>query len=328
MVLIVGAAVSWLMVRLAMTLALREGMLDMPGDRQSHTRPTPTGGGAGIIFTILAGSLLLVTLVTVSADWLKAILPGLALLSVLGWLDDQRSLSAVLRLLVQLSVSFGLLIFLGVTGQSGGWLILILGGLAIAWVMNFFNFMDGSHGMAGFQGLFCGLVLAIVFFHEGRLELGFPALLLAGCCLGFLPLNFPAPKVFMGDAGSVPLGFAIAGLMTLGYLAGALPLPVSVLLLSVFLVDSSLTLFKRVIRGERWYTAHKQHLYQRLIGQRWSHSRVLLLYQSLNLLVVAPAAVLALMYPEYAWLLAAAVLLLLATGWQIASLNIGVRNER
>jgi len=305
-------------------------MLDLPGERQSHTEPMPTGGGLGIVIALVLVSILLGRYWPgdFASGWVKLILPGITILGIVGWMDDRRHVSTLARLFVQLAVSFGLLALLGLGGNAGAWVTVVTGGLAIAWVMNFFNFMDGSHGMAGFQGSFCGLALTLVFLHADRPELALPAAVLAGGCLGFLPWNFPSPRVFMGDSGSVPLGFGIAGLMTLGWLQGALSLPVSVLLLSVFLVDSSLTLLKRVIRGERWYTAHKQHIYQRLIGHGWSHSRVLLLYQAINLLLVAPAAAVALMYPEYAWPAAGAVVLLLAAGWQTASLRIGVRNER
>lgn len=329
-VLALGAVLSWLLVGAALRVARGANMLDLPGERQSHTEPTPTGGGAGIVVaTILISAWLGWQWGnTIAGGWLQLVLPGMTILGIVGWLDDRRHVSTLLRLFVQLAVSFGLLASLGIAGKEGGWWLFAAAGLFITWVMNFFNFMDGSHGMAGFQTVFCSLAMVAIFLCADRAELAFPALVLAGSCLGFLPWNFPAPKVFMGDAGSVPLGFAVAGLMTLGWHEGALQPAVAVLLLSVFLVDSSLTLLKRVIRGERWYTAHKQHVYQRLIGHGWSHSRVLLLYQAINLLLVAPSAALALMYPEYAWPVTGAVALLLVAGWQTASLRTGVRDER
>jgi UDP-N-acetylmuramyl pentapeptide phosphotransferase/UDP-N-acetylglucosamine-1-phosphate transferase len=309
----------------AARFAMRHGMVDIPGDRQSHTTPTPTGGGIGIIAALLVTSLVFIADGLVPVGWSLAVLPGMVLLSLVGWLDDRKPLPTLFRLIIQLAVSFGLLAFLVFKGQLDHWPLTLLGGLVIVWIMNFYNFMDGSHGMAGFQGLFCGALLGAIFTLQGQAQLALPAFLLAGCCLGFLPMNFPSPRVFMGDAGSVPLGFVIAGLLVLGLVQNVLSLPVSMLVLSVFLVDSSLTLLNRVIRREQWYTAHKQHMYQRLIAQGWPHSRVLVLYQAINITLVAPVSILALMYPEYAWQLTAITYLLLISGWYSASLRLGVR---
>ena len=123
----------------------------------------------------------------------------------------------------------------------------------------------------------------------------------------------------MGDAGSVPLGFLLGGLSLLAIESSVLTLPVAILLLSVFLVDSSLTLARRVIKGERWYTPHKQHVYQRLIAQGWSHSRVLLVYQAVNLVVVVPAIVLAKEDPVHAWLVTVVEILVMSVAWHVAS---------
>jgi Fuc2NAc and GlcNAc transferase len=248
------------------------------------------------------------------------------LLSALGWLDDRRGVSAAIRLAVQVLVSFALLALLSVGLVSLSWWSWLLYALALVGVMNAYNFMDGSNGMAGFQGAFAGLLLAGLYWQAAAPELAVPALLLAAACLGFLPVNFPLARVFMGDSGSVPLGFGLAALIGLGINQGVLSLPVGLMVLGVFLVDSSLTLLKRVFQGERWYTAHKQHVYQRLIAQGWPHSRVLLLYQAINMFLVAPVILLARMYPNLAWTLAGVVFLLLTTGWYLASLRLEVRN--
>jgi Fuc2NAc and GlcNAc transferase len=323
--LLAAALISFLLVCLALILARRHSIVDRPGDRQSHTRPTPTGGGLGIIVALAIASLAFSHFHGMDYRWLMVIIPGALLLSVVGWLDDRQPLSNRIRLFVQLVVSIGLLAFTQIAIPPVNWWLAGVGGIAVMWVMNSYNFMDGSHGMAGFQGLFCGLTLVLLFMLGDAPDLALPALLLAGCCAGFLPVNFPRPSIFMGDAGSVPLGFLIAALMVLGMERGVLNLPLCLLVLAVFLVDSSLTLLNRVIRGEQWYTAHKQHMYQRLIAQGWPHSRVLLLYQAINLVVVAPAVMLALMYPENAWVVTGALFLLMTTGWYAASLRLGVR---
>ena len=130
----------------------------------------------------------------------------------------------------------------------------------------------------------------------------------------------------MGDAGSVPLGFALGGLIILGLMTSSLSLPVAILALSVFFVDNSLTLAKRVFRGERWYTPHSQHVYQRLIAQGWSHSRVLWVYQAVNLVVVVPAIVLVEEVPAQAWLVTIAVISVMSAGWFVASSRLEMRS--
>jgi UDP-N-acetylmuramyl pentapeptide phosphotransferase/UDP-N-acetylglucosamine-1-phosphate transferase len=319
------AVFSAVLVYSSSVLARNQGMIDLPGERQSHTRPTVTGGGLGFIWALIIVSITPFFHGHLSTLWLLPVLPGLALLTVVGWIDDRNALSAVFRFLVQLTVSFTLIVCLALYGEQMGWLTGLMGGVAIVWVMNFFNFMDGSHGMAGFQGLFSGLVLAMLFYLKQQPDLMMPALLIAACCAGFLPFNFPRSRVFMGDSGSVPLGFAIAALLAIGLSRDIIDLPMAILVLTVFLIDSSLTLFNRVIRGEQWYTAHRQHMYQRLIGQGWPHSRVLFLYQAVNIVLVVPVVLLELMYPEHAWLLTGTSVLLLTAGWYAASLKYEVR---
>lgn len=323
--LALAVAASWLLVSFVLRHAGRFGLWATPGERQSHDRTTPTGAGLGLVLALIITSVLLDHYIAVEPGWLLIVLPVIGALAVVGALDDRYTVSAGLRLLIQFAVSFVLLGWLDTHWLELDWWHWLIGATTVVWVMNVYNFMDGSHGMAGFQGVFAGLVLFVQFARQGEPALALPALLLAGVCAGFLPLNFPVARIFMGDAGSVPLGFALAALIGLGFSQGGLSLAAGLLVLSVFLVDTTLTLFKRVIGGEQWYTAHKQHIYQRLIDHGWPHSRVLLLYQAINLVLVAPAIVLAGMYPELAWGMAGMVFLLLTTGWVAASLRLGMR---
>ena len=150
------------------------------------------------------------------------------------------------------------------------------------------------------------------------------AALLAACGLGFLPWNLGRARVFMGDTGSLALGFALGALLIFGVATGAFSLPVALMVMLVFLTDSSLTLLLRVLKGERWYTAHKQHLYQRLIAHGWTHGRVLLFYQAINLTLVVPGLVVADNYPALAWIVALASILVMGLGWFLVLRNIGV----
>jgi len=303
---------------------MASGMISLPGERQSHRSATPTGGGLGLVVSIVLVTLCLELIVSLPFFWWKNVLPGVMLLTIVGWRDDKVPVSPLLRLLIQLAVSFWLIGF--------GWLdfpwrdqvFWICAIVAVVWLMNLYNFMDGSNGMAGFQGVFAGMTMALLFQLGGESSMALVALVVAAACAGFLPLNFPHARVFMGDASSVPLGFVFAALAVYGIRTGSLALPLSILIMSVFFVDATLTLLSRAFRGERWYTAHAQHVYQRLIGLGWSHQRVLVVYQIMNVMLVLPAVALAKMYPQYALVTVAIVLLLLGACWHIANGRLGM----
>ncbi len=307
-----------------MALAERSGMIAQPGERQSHDVATPAGGGLGLIFSIIVTSLCLQYVLPIPGFWWQNMLPGILLLAIVGWRDDKNPVSSLLRLLVQLAVSFWLLGF--------GWLQFTLrdvglfasATVAMVWLINLYNFMDGSDGMAGFQGVFAGLVMAVLLQTGEQYSMALLALAVAAACAGFLPLNFPRARVFMGDVASVPLGFIFASLAVYGVQTGSMSLSVSILLMSVFIIDATLTLLARVLCGERWYTAHAQHVYQRLIAQGWSHRKVLVAYQAINVILVLPAIVLAEKYPQYAVVTVGLTFLLLGACWHIANWRLGM----
>jgi len=324
LLLVLAAVLSFLASALAMRLARRGGVLAQPGARQSHSIATPTGGGLGLVFSLIVTSLLAGRLPGLPDFWQWHVLPGVVVLSAVGWVDDRRHVAMVLRLAVQLAVSLWLLHSVCVWGPAASLGRCSLMILAAVWLMNLYNFMDGSDGMAGFQGVFAGLVMAGLFAHAGQADMTVAAALLAAVCAGFLPLNVPRAKVFMGDAASVPLGFVIAALALYGLHTGAFGPAVPILVMAVFVVDASLTLVARVIRGERWYTAHNQHVYQRLIGQGWSHSQVLMAYQAINVGLVLPATVLAVTYPQHAAEIAGLVIIALGGCWYLINRRLGM----
>ena len=251
-------------------------------------------------------------------------LPGILLLAIVGWWDDKYPVSTLKRLLVQLAVSLWLLGFgWSQFSMNGvGWFLGIV--VTMVWLMNLYNFMDGSNGMAGFQGVFAGLLMAVFFQAGEQYAMALLALSVAAACAGFLPLNFPGARVFMGDVASVPLGFIFASLAIYGMQTGSLSFALSLLIMAVFIVDATLTLFTRVLSGEQWYTAHTQHVYQRLIIHGWSHRLVLMVYQAINVILVLPAIVVAEMYPQNAMVIAGFTLIVLGTCWYFANRRLGV----
>ena len=254
-------------------------------------------------------------------------LPGVLLLALVGWRDDRVSVSALVRLVVQFIVSMWLIGFGWWAFSFTGMLIYGVVVLAMIWLMNVYNFMDGSNGMAGFQGVFAGTVMAVLFQVGDQPAMALLSLVMAAACAGFIPLNFPNAKVFMGDVSSVPLGFMFASLAIYGIQTGSLNLPVFTLIMAVFLVDATLTLFARAIRGEQWYTAHAHHVYQRLIALGWSHRRVLVVYQAINVFLVLPVIVLATIYPQYAIAMTGLTIFVLVTAWYITNGRLGLIAE-
>lgn len=314
--------------------ARRSGMMDIPGERHSHTETTPRGGGLGIVIGLLLASFVFPAPVELPGFWATCLLPGFLALALVGFLDDRVSLSVVFRLFVQLAASMYLLACAWNSGwispawlqDSWFWGICVWLALTIllVWMTNLYNFMDGSNGMAAMQALFVSVVLTVLFYQAGDIRAALLAASLAAASLGFLPWNLGQARVFMGDVGSISLGFMIAALLFFGVVRGDFPVSVAWLVMLVFVCDSSLTLMTRVIRREQWYTPHKQHIYQRLIANGWSHTNVMWLYQLINILLVVPGIVVAVNYPEWSIVAAISATSTLAIAWFLAFRKFGV----
>ncbi|MDZ4730574.1 MAG: glycosyltransferase family 4 protein [Xanthomonadales bacterium] len=304
--------------------ARQQGMLDLPGERHSHTLVTPRGGGLGIVVALLLSNWFLPPDLLFPQFWTRCLLPGFVALALVGFLDDRFSLSILPRLLAQLTASLFLLGCALQSGWAAGIWLWIAAVTFIVWMTNLYNFMDGSNGMAATQAVFAGMVLAILFYQSGDVAAARLAAALAAASLGFLPWNLGQARVFMGDVGSISLGFMIAGLLFFGVIRQNFSIPVACLVMLVFLCDSSLTLLARVIKGERWYTPHKQHIYQRLIAHGWSHGQVMWLYQLINILLVVPVIVVAVSFPEWAIVAALSAACTLTIAWFLASHKFGV----
>ena len=268
--------------------------LDIPNQRSSHTRPTPRGGGLVIVLGFLIGLGLWLlqqnTLSPRALGWLA----GALLVAAIGFVDDLRPLPAVPRLVTQLAGA-ALLTLAGVQERQMPLLVALpLGFVYIAVVTNIYNFMDGIDGLASTQAIVAGVALAIAGGLVNNPLVATGGGLLAATSLGFLVYNRPPARLFMGDVGSTFLGFSFAGLSLLGNIGvggGQLPFEFGVVILAPFLFDGLLTLARRILRGERWYAAHRSHYYQRLVQRGMSHGQVTSLYAGLA--IVAAAAALA-----------------------------------
>lgn len=259
--------VGWLRPRL-----LSWKMLDLPDQRRQHAQPTPRGAGLAMTL-VLALMLVMLSLVesfpvaSMGAVWLLVVGVGM-----LGGFEDHRGLSVTLRLLAQFFLALVSLALMGLAlTDAVTWLLC----LALVWSMNLHNFMDGSDGLTGLQGVWVGVGLALWYSVQGDHWPASVGVLLAGACGGLLLWNWPPAKVFMGDSGSLMIGAVVGWLLIWGYVNETLPWWLAALSVSVFVVDTTATLLLRLSRGARWYTAHHDHAYQRLIAMGASHGQVL-----------------------------------------------------
>ena len=276
---------------LAIHYARRRNLIDQPGRRRSHTQPTPRGGGIGIVVAALAllGGEMLVLPNEALPD-LVACAFALALVATVGWIDDHGGLAARWRLLAHFVAAAVVLTALPGAARGGveyaGFAVLALFGLV--WSINLHNFMDGIDGLLAWQALFFFAAMAILMAATGAdadaLHLG----ALAAAVAGFVPFNSPRARVFMGDVGSGALGLLI-GVAALRQLGVAEVAAMSGLIAaSAFVIDATCNLLSRMLRGRRWYSAHREHLYQWLARSGMSHARVVGWYMGWNLLVAAP----------------------------------------
>ena len=234
--------------------------LDYPNERSLHEQPVPRVGGVGIV----AGVLLAFALVRA-----EPLLAGLvAALAVVSYLDDRAHLPVALRFGAH-AIAAVVFVLAATPDLHPLWQAALA--LATMWVTNLYNFMDGSDGLAGGMALFGFGAYALAAWLAGDAVFVIVAASIAAAAAAFLAFNFPPARVFMGDAGSIPLGFLSAALGILGWRAGHWPLWFPVLVFSPFIIDASLTLARRLLRGERVWRAHRSHYYQRLVQLGWGH---------------------------------------------------------
>lgn len=244
----------------------RAGPLDRPNHRSLHSTPVPRAGGVGILVGMTPG-LLLTTLS-------PGLLAGLVLVTLVSLLDDHHSLPVAVRF-VSHFVAAGLVL---AGGGTPGWDI--LGGaiilLFIIWMSNLFNFMDGANGLAGGMAAFGFGIYGVAAAMAGQSSLAVLAFCVSAAAVGFLVFNFDPARIFMGDVGSIPLGFLAAALGLDGLRLALWPPWFPILVFAPFIVDASVTLVKRGLHGDKVWLAHRDHYYQRLVRMGWSHRRLAL----------------------------------------------------
>jgi len=239
----------------------RRLVLDRPNERSLHQHPVPRTGGLAIIAGVAAGCL-------VGEPGFGVTLGLAAALAVVSFLDDIFDLRTSIRLALHLVAASATLL---VELRFPGWVLFVVFVLAIAWYANLYNFMDGSDGLAGGMALIGFGAYAVAAALSGVHPLAELSVVLAAASAAFLTRNFHPASIFMGDVGSVPLGFLAGALGLIGWNDGVWPIWFPILVFAPFVCDATLTLIKRLLRGERVWQAHRDHYYQRLVRMSFGH---------------------------------------------------------
>lgn len=268
------SALVTLLLTLILTLSKQGTLQDIPNERSLHDTPVPRTGGIALMAGILAGWVLLFKF---WAWWI--VLPVLGLF-ILSLVDDVRGLPPRTRLIAHFVAA---LIVLPGAGISLLWALPVL--LFIVWMTNLYNFMDGADGMAGGMALFGFSFYGIAGLMGGNEAFAMMCFSVGAAALGFLYHNFHPAKVFLGDAGSIPLGFLAAAFGVWGWQQGYWPFWFPILVFSPFTVDATLTLLKRARNKEKLSDAYRSHYYQRLVQMGWGHRNTAITEYVLMLLV-------------------------------------------
>jgi Fuc2NAc and GlcNAc transferase len=253
-------------------------------------------------------------------------IPGTAI-AIIGLLDDVMQLSAFVRLAVHIAAcAIGLWVlpaleFAGLSGELFPIVLLVpLLLVVLVWGVNLYNFMDGIDGIAAMEAVFVGLMIAVLGHSAGVWTSGLPAVIVAGAAAGFLILNWPTAKMFMGDSGSGFLGYVLCFCGFAVAYAGV-NIWAFVIVVGAFVADATVTLIRRLVRGEEILKPHRSHAYQKLTDRFGGHLPVTLLYIAINVGWLAPLALLAQRWSDWAGLIALLAYLPLIVGAALAGSN-------
>ncbi len=274
-------------------MLVKRAMLDIPNDRSSHKVPVPRGGGWALLAVLLPA--LVGAAVFIDQDLQHfSLICAVIMLAGISWLDDRFNVSALMRLSLHvLAACLGSLSFSPQEVLFGGavpyWLdrtVMILGW---AWFINLYNFMDGIDGITGVETIAIATGICFLMDMTGHYLpfVDFLTLILTGACLGFLAHNWHPAKIFLGDVGSVPLGY-LTGFCLLSLAVKGLLIPALILSL-YYLADSGLTITKRALRGEKIWQAHREHFYQKAALGTGRHDKVVIWIALANTGLIAAA---------------------------------------
>jgi len=292
---------SWALTGLVRRYALANSLIDIPNERSSHALPVPRGGGVSIVIIFFIALIVMWLSGWLADSYVLGLLGAGVGVAVIGFLDDHGHVAARWRLLAHFIAAAwavfclgGLppLVVLGVD-LNLGWLGHGLVVLYLVWLLNLYNFMDGIDGIAGIEAITVCLAAAVIYvFTQTDVAELLPVLVMIAAVLGFLIWNFPKAKIFMGDACSGFLGLVLGVFSIQAAWIGSELFWAWVILLGVFIVDATVTLFRRVLRGDKFYQAHRSHGYQYAARKYQSHVKVSLSVGFVNIFWLFPVALL------------------------------------
>ncbi|MFL2780606.1 MAG: MraY family glycosyltransferase [Rhodospirillales bacterium] len=274
-IFIITASISFLGTKFLLGFLRNKRIFDTPNERSSHRKPIPKGGG---IVVTGAALIALFFIFNSRGDTYLPLIIGALILAVISWIDDLKDLPASLRLTTQfISVTFVLLTMSPsepyFRGIIPNWLELVVIAFIWVWFINIFNFMDGIDGITAVETISIGMGLfLIILICGGRSEVGLSGLVLAASALGFMWWNWSPSQLFLGDVGSIPLGFIIGWL-----LLQILPTPlwlISVIIPLYYLSDATITLIIRCLNREKFWLPHRKHFYQLATSRGLSHAHI------------------------------------------------------
>lgn len=269
------ACAAILGVLLATGLAWRLAT-DIPNDRSLHVRPTPRIGGWGVVPVAVAA-------IMVAVPPLRLVAACALCLAAVSQIDDRRGLPARIRFAAHLAAVATLVI--GYPAALPVWMLVGVAFLLI-WLVNLYNFMDGADGLAGGMAVFGfgGYAAAAFMSAHSSPQLALACAAVAGAAAGFLSFNFHPARVFLGDAGSIPLGFLAGAFGYCGWRAHVWPIWFPAMAFAPFIADASVTLMRRLARGEKFWQAHREHYYQRMVRSGLGHRQTALCWYAVMLL--------------------------------------------
>lgn len=308
---VVSAALAAIALFVLTRPKIANGWLDRPNERSLHVRPVPRTGGIGISLGVV-----IPFLVFLDGDQLIVLL--LCMLAGVSLLDDRRGLHPALRFAAHF-VAAAIFVWRFLPDHpSWVWLCAVM---ATTWMTNLYNFMDGSDGLAGAMGLIGFGTYGFVSWIQGDQSIATMSGCIAAASLAFLVFNFHPAKIFLGDVGSIPLGFLAASIGFLGWHRGVWPIWFPAVVFSPFVIDATVTLARRLLRGEKIWQAHREHYYQRLVMMGWGHLKTFYAEAAL-MLCASLAAVVAVLLPAPASVL---ILLGLAAIFVVGAVWIDLR---
>lgn len=302
--IVTAGLLSCALTRHFLFFAVNRGIMDVPNGRSLHTTPTPRAGGISFFAVFTTAFFILLTVHLISVREVLALSCGI-LIGLVGYWDDRIGLSPAFRMAVHISASILAVFCLGgfVPIRYWDFLVppLVLAAavvIALVWLTNLTNFMDGIDGITSIEAItfftFCGIMIA---HRSGFNGLAILCFVFTAAVVGFLVWNWPPAKIYMGDIGSGFLGFTIGVMAYLAISQHELTVWPPLILYGVFIVDATFTLSRRMLCGERWYSAHRTHAFQHA-ALRWGHKNITLSVAVINVLWLGPWALLSNAWPS------------------------------